>query len=208
MITKEKISDGLEIGTVYLGTDPNMGSGAVAFIGANWFYFGGQTAEEMTPEEYLREVPKEDVVNEIFTALQGIRGIDEDEYDYYDAILAMDKTWFRRQAVSGANKLCDPKDCTFQFDCGTSQKGKSSLRKVGPMTECPLRKYPKFEKDHEDDQAVIPTLDEIFALCGRCENGQVVGDAVHRKDITACFDCPVKIAEEYIQETAAEAASC
>ena len=37
MITKEKISDGLDIGTVYLAVDPNMESGTVCFIGDLWF---------------------------------------------------------------------------------------------------------------------------------------------------------------------------
>ena len=98
MITKERISDGLDIGTVYLAVDPNMESGTVCFVGDLWFYFGGHTAEEMTPEEYLQNVPKVDIVNEIYTALECIRtaGEDfEDEYDYYDAMLRMDKEWFR-----------------------------------------------------------------------------------------------------------------
>ena len=51
MITKEKIKAGLHEGAVRLITDPNMESGTVCQIGELWFYFGGETAEDMTPQE-------------------------------------------------------------------------------------------------------------------------------------------------------------
>lgn len=54
MITKEKISAGLKERLVTLEVDPNMGSGTVCRIGDWWFYFGGETAEEMNPDEFLR----------------------------------------------------------------------------------------------------------------------------------------------------------
>lgn len=68
-----------------------MGSGTVCSIGDNWFYFGGLTAEELSPEEYLKEVPKQDIVDEIFTVLEDFKKYEAefgDEYRYYDAVLA------------------------------------------------------------------------------------------------------------------------
>lgn len=57
-LSEEEILAALQDGRVQLVTDPNMGSGTVCQIGEHWFYFGGQTAEEMTPEEFRRCVPE------------------------------------------------------------------------------------------------------------------------------------------------------
>lgn len=88
VITKEKIKAGIRDGVVRLVTDPNMESGTVCQIGKFWFYFGGETAEDMTPEEYMRCVPLDDIANEIFDALDFFKkdGF-EDEYEYYAGAL-------------------------------------------------------------------------------------------------------------------------
>ena len=89
MITKEKIKIGLKNGTIRIVESPNE-DGTVCQIGENWFYFGGQTAEEMSPEEYLKNVPLEDIIREIYDALQDFLKQDENsvnEYLYYDAVL-------------------------------------------------------------------------------------------------------------------------
>ena len=88
-ITKDEIKNGLRKGFVKLVTDPNMESGTVCQIGDNWFYFGGPTAEDMTPEEYRKNIPEEDIVNEIFDTLDAFR---KDryflgEYEYYASLL-------------------------------------------------------------------------------------------------------------------------
>lgn len=73
-----------------LAVDPNAKSGTVCQIGDNWFYFGGATAAELGPEEYKKNVPVEDILNEIYEVLACFR-VDEcfcDEYDYYDAYLS------------------------------------------------------------------------------------------------------------------------
>ena len=74
---------------IALEVDPNMGSGTVCRIGAWWFYFGGETAEELNPDEFLKCVPEDDIVDEIFEALESFRQDEEcaDEYEYYDATL-------------------------------------------------------------------------------------------------------------------------
>lgn len=89
MITKEKIAQGLKSGVIRLAIDPNMESGTVCFIGSSWFYFGGETAAEMNPHEFLKAVPQEDVVNEIYDTLQEFAEDEDlgDEYLYCDAIL-------------------------------------------------------------------------------------------------------------------------
>ena len=85
MITKEKIKAGLREGVVRLTTDPNMGSGVVCQIGELWFYFGGETAEDMTPEEYMKCVPEGEIADEIFEALESFKTAGfEDEYEYYE----------------------------------------------------------------------------------------------------------------------------
>lgn len=84
-ITKEMIQKGLEQKVIVLAVDPNLFCGTVCAIGENWFYFGGMVAEESDAEEYLRNTPIEDIVNEIFTALDDFK-TDEDsrtEYAYY-----------------------------------------------------------------------------------------------------------------------------
>lgn len=87
MITKEKIRAGLKEHLIALEVDPNMGSGTVCRIGAWWFYFGGETAEELNPDEFLKCVPEDDIVDEIFEALESFRQDEEcaNEYEYYDA---------------------------------------------------------------------------------------------------------------------------
>lgn len=43
----------------------------------------------MNPDEFLKCVPEDDIVDEIFEALESFRQDEEcaDEYEYYDAIL-------------------------------------------------------------------------------------------------------------------------
>lgn len=89
MISEYKILSGIKEHLVRFVVDPNMESGTVCEIGDCWFYFGGQTAEEMNPDEYLSNVPIDDIVREIFETLDDFRKDEElrDEYDYYDAVL-------------------------------------------------------------------------------------------------------------------------
>lgn len=90
MITKEMVSEGIHNGSVRFVADPNMEGGTVCKIGEYGFYFGGETAEEMQPEDYLRAVPMDDIVNEVFDVLEDFRRYDEtfgDEYAYYEAYL-------------------------------------------------------------------------------------------------------------------------
>lgn len=90
MITKEMVRDGFHGGHIRLVVDPNMDHGTVCQIGNHWFYFGGETAEGMQPDEYLRAVPAKDIVSEVFETLDDFRlsGEEfEDEYAYYEAYL-------------------------------------------------------------------------------------------------------------------------
>lgn len=49
----------------------------------------GLTAEELDPDEYIKFVPEEDIVEDIFTTLEEFNKDEElrDEYDYYDHVL-------------------------------------------------------------------------------------------------------------------------
>lgn len=89
MITKDAIRNGMRKHIISFTVDPNMEHGTVCKIGDLWFYFGGFTAEELDPDEYLANVPEEDIVREIFDTLKDFYKQDElrDEYDYYAALL-------------------------------------------------------------------------------------------------------------------------
>lgn len=89
MITKELIREGIERHLVTFDVDPNIGDGTVCRIGDGWFYFGGIEAEEASPEEYVKNVPMDDIVSEIHDVLDDFRNIDvfKDEYDYYESVL-------------------------------------------------------------------------------------------------------------------------
>ena len=89
MITKEMIRLGIKERLITFEIDPNMEAGTVCRIGDSWFYFGGQTAEEMNPDEFLKNVPDGDIIQEIYDVLNEFSKYDEtkDEYDYYESIL-------------------------------------------------------------------------------------------------------------------------
>ena len=87
-ITLKQVENGFRSGVVRLTTGP-MEEGTVWQIGEHWFYFGGMTAEEESPDEYRRNVPEEDIIREIFDTLESIRKSDfTDEYLYYYYSLA------------------------------------------------------------------------------------------------------------------------
>ena len=73
----------------YVDVDPNVDYGTICKIRDGWFYFGGETAAELNPDEYLKAVPLEDIVNEIYDVLSAFKDQEEtkDEYEYYLAIL-------------------------------------------------------------------------------------------------------------------------
>lgn len=89
MITKKMIKDGIENGTVKFVVDPNLESGTVCQIGLSWFYFGGLPAEEMDPEDYLKAVPVDVIVMDIYDVLQDFLKSEftYDEYRFYEAML-------------------------------------------------------------------------------------------------------------------------
>lgn len=90
MITKEMVRDGIRNGSIHFAKDPNMEHGTVCQIGGYWFYFGGETAEGMQPEEYLRAVSSEDIASEVYDTLEEFRVSGEEfeaEYAYYEAYL-------------------------------------------------------------------------------------------------------------------------
>ena len=89
MITPQMIADGLDSGAVSIVDSPN-GDGAVCRIGPEWwFYFGGQTAEQSTAADYVKNVPRADIVREIMDTLEDFREDPsyQDEYGYYEAFL-------------------------------------------------------------------------------------------------------------------------
>lgn len=87
MITREQIETGIQQKLVRFIVDPNMEHGTVCEIGECWFYFGGETAEEEDPEEFLKNADMGEVVSCIVEALDGVKKIDDYEYCYYESML-------------------------------------------------------------------------------------------------------------------------
>ncbi len=93
VITKKVIESGIKAKLIVFAEDPNSDHGTVCKIGDGWFYFGGAEAEMCSPEEYIKNVPEESIVDEIFDVLESFRkeGKDDidfrEEYDYYWHIL-------------------------------------------------------------------------------------------------------------------------
>lgn len=88
-ISESMIHCGIAKGIVSFITDPNLESGTVCKIGDNWFYFGGFIAEEMSPEEFVKAIPEDDIVSEIVSTLNDFMEHEElmDEQKYYNAVL-------------------------------------------------------------------------------------------------------------------------
>lgn len=88
MITKELIERGIKENLILFISDPVTGNGTVCRIGDFRFYFGGMATEEMNPREYLKAVPMDDIVSDIYYVLEAFRNYSEsDEYDYCETIL-------------------------------------------------------------------------------------------------------------------------
>ena len=89
MITEDMVREGIRNGSVRFAKGPNMEHGTVCQIGEDWFYFGCLKAEELDPDEYITEMPEDDVAALVFGALEQIRddGAFDDEYAYYEAYL-------------------------------------------------------------------------------------------------------------------------
>ena len=91
-ITKDQILKGLKNGTVKLVPANAPGTpGTACKIGEYDFWFGGEEAESTTPEEYMKNVPMEEIASEILSALDAFAEDPFDdnvtEYLYYAAIL-------------------------------------------------------------------------------------------------------------------------
>lgn len=127
MITKSMLKEGYHRALVELIESPD-GDGVVCQIGKMWFYFGGHKAEEMTVEEYKRDIPEDAIVDEIFNVLNQfeVDPASRSEYDYYEAFLRFYKVngddldfWMKKNielilayAVSNqyATRILDHKD--------------------------------------------------------------------------------------------------
>lgn len=91
MITFEMVKAGYEAGIIKLiNARAVLGDGVACQIGDNWFYFGGQTAEEYNDvEKYKNDIPKDDILKSIYEVLEQFSTEDsfEDEYLYYECFL-------------------------------------------------------------------------------------------------------------------------
>lgn len=88
MITKSMLQEGYRKSLVELIESPN-GDGVVCQIGKMWFYFGGHKAEEMSVEEYKRDIPEETIIDELIEVLDEFRTdlMLKNEYAYYESYL-------------------------------------------------------------------------------------------------------------------------
>ena len=139
MITKEVIELGFAMGVINLVVDPNMESGTVCQIGDNWFYFGGHTAEDESPEQYIAHVPFEDIVNEVFTTLEAFReDCNSEEYEYYETLLMGLPESVKLTAEQGVCRICCPESCLASWQCQRMHKATSHLPKIAKEDKCPM----------------------------------------------------------------------
>ena len=130
----------------------------------------------------------------------------------------MQKEMLEKYAVEGARKICGVADCTYGHNCGHVNKASQQMLVplIGELKECPLAKYNIRPMDAEKPwyqtpyNERFPTREEIFSLCWLCEHAERKFDdnveeaVVVRTNLRNCCDCPVKGAEEYLDETEAE----
>lgn len=89
-ISRAMVRNGIKNGLIRFVLDPNLKKGTVCQIGDYWFYHGGLTAEEESPDEYIRNTPLEVQVKEVYDTLDAFYK-DEgstDEYKYYEVFLS------------------------------------------------------------------------------------------------------------------------
>ena len=121
MVNESVIKEGIRKGVIKFVLDPNGDgkTGTVCQIGENWFYFGGLTAEQSSPDEYVENVPEEDIVREVLETVLSFKTSGkelEDEYIYYALYLKEKLSETHRKTlilaeipVCGALKVLDVK---------------------------------------------------------------------------------------------------
>lgn len=87
IITKEMVTEAYKQGLVRLDTiAPDEEFGTICRIGDCWFFFGGELADSLSPEEYKKDIPEETIIEEVYHTLEDFRKNKEDfgdEYLYY-----------------------------------------------------------------------------------------------------------------------------
>ena len=108
MITKDDVRKAYRRGIISLELDPNTHHGTVAMIGDEWFYFGGQEADELDPLFYKIALSEGEIVNALYEVLDEFKTEMPREYDYYDRI-------FHENESHWAEIRCDYIDETDMF---------------------------------------------------------------------------------------------
>lgn len=124
---------------------------------------------------------------------------------------------FEKCAFSGAQKICGQGGCLCGYDCSRPDHKEPNFKPMSllvPGNDCPLEKYPvTHDTRHWTERTFAessPTEDELFCLCAMCDNTgdtEINGDkmTVTPADPMRCYDCPVQMTRECIEENAAEA---
>lgn len=125
------IKTGIDSGIVKLVKNPNADRGTVCQIGDSWFYFGGLTAEEEDPEEFIQNADTDEVADDISYALLDLWNSSEgeDEALYYACFLQEHVSEEEKNEIKARNTLkdaissyctiavrtgkCDPDGCEF-----------------------------------------------------------------------------------------------
>lgn len=116
MITYDLLKKAYEAGVAKLVTDPDLGHGTVCQIGEYWFIFGGLTGESLSPEDYIRNVPEEDILRELMEVLDCFKTDPSlvEEYHYYEKVLnkwekKKERNFLRNPVRNLISKLIKPK---------------------------------------------------------------------------------------------------
>ena len=105
-LTKELVAKAYDAGVIEIisvaaayGDETPSDKSPVVKIGEHWFYAFGHEGEASKVKEYLANVPKEDIINEIYMTLVCLRE-DEfgDEVDYY--------TCYMEEQLAAQSRVC------------------------------------------------------------------------------------------------------
>ena len=151
MITKDMLRSGYRAGDVKI-IDCADAEGCVCQIGTSWFYFGGQTAAESRSEDYVKNVPEEDIICEIYETLEDFAAIEEfqTEYAYYNAHLL--ERGHREQMPSVYTQIVEH----LPLDSVTSDGKKNRFWRDGPSG------YEIICRSEEDCNCIA----DYLTLCG------------------------------------------
>lgn len=99
-VSKELTRKGFDAGLIHFEPEDDVsGLGIIARIGEYSFFFAGEEGEGVTPSEYLANIPEDDLVDELFNAMNAEPINGESVYDASEAM------YYEFWLTEGLNRL-------------------------------------------------------------------------------------------------------